>query len=86
MVAALNSGTVAARRLSEIYTAPGPVAEDQFADVAELVREAGGRTWADGEIRRRLDAAEQCLATLAIPRTIGTELVTFARCVVARTC
>ncbi|SOD61393.1 geranylgeranyl diphosphate synthase, type I [Streptomyces zhaozhouensis] len=74
VVAALDSGTPAARRLAELYTDEEPVDGEEPGDGAEggptvealaaLVEEAGGRAWAERAAAEQLALAEEALAPL----------------------
>ncbi|GAA2795334.1 polyprenyl synthetase family protein [Crossiella cryophila] len=61
VVAALNAGNAAAARLAELYHRDEPLADAELRTCAELIEEAGARTWAHQETQRQLDAALGCL-------------------------
>ncbi|MGP3969168.1 polyprenyl synthetase family protein [Streptomyces sp. 6N223] len=78
VVAALDSGTPAGRRLAELYAAPSGGEAGEVTLLADLVVEAGGRSWAEAtaeeELSLALDSlrvaepaepAAACLAALA---------------------
>ncbi|EWT07892.1 dimethylallyltranstransferase [Intrasporangium chromatireducens Q5-1] len=62
IVAALTSGTAAGAALRALYRQEAPLDEDELARAAELVEEAGGRTWAERRAAAELDAALRLLA------------------------
>ncbi len=62
VVAALTSGTAAARALSAVYLGSGPLEDAKLDQVAVLIEQAGGRTWAQAQAVRQLEAALSCLA------------------------
>ncbi|HEX4724206.1 MAG TPA: polyprenyl synthetase family protein [Pseudonocardiaceae bacterium] len=74
VVAALNSGTDAARRLAELYFQPRQ--PDQVDDeaaliaMADLVERAGARAWTEVEADRHIQQADECLAALAAPAAV----------------
>ncbi|MCK2244391.1 MULTISPECIES: polyprenyl synthetase family protein [unclassified Crossiella] len=61
VVAALNAGNAAATRLAELYHRDAPLSDTELRTCADLVEEAGARTWAHQETQRQLDAALTCL-------------------------
>lgn len=62
VVAALASGTEAARHLARLYEREAAFEEAAVAHAAELVEAAGGRAWALAEAGRRIAAARAALA------------------------
>ncbi|HEY6315170.1 MAG TPA: hypothetical protein VIY52_30805 [Streptosporangiaceae bacterium] len=57
-MAALNSASHAARCLSQLYACDRDLAPDEVNLAADLITDAGGRAWAEHEVRRRrLDTA-----------------------------
>ncbi|MEU6714093.1 polyprenyl synthetase family protein [Nonomuraea sp. NPDC046802] len=84
VVAALTGRTQAGDRLAELLARPGPLTETDLHDAAHLVEQAGGRTWAESEAERRLDAAARCLADADLPADVRTEFLTIARFIASR--
>ncbi|UCM86865.1 polyprenyl synthetase family protein [Streptomyces marincola] len=91
VVAALDSGTPAARRLAELYLpgggasgadggrgreAPDP---ELTARLAGLVEEAGGRAWAEQAAQEELRLALQCLDAARPEPAAGERLAALAR-------
>jgi geranylgeranyl diphosphate synthase type I len=62
VVAALTSGSHAARHLARLYQREDALDEAAVAHAAELVQMAGGRAWALAEAERRIQAAREALA------------------------
>ncbi|TDC21880.1 polyprenyl synthetase family protein [Streptomyces sp. 8K308] len=83
VVAALDSGTPAGRRLAERYGAsPGRVTEavpDEIATLAELVSEAGGRAWAEEAAEREFTLALESLRAAEPAEPAAAELAALAR-------
>ncbi|MFD0890559.1 polyprenyl synthetase family protein, partial [Streptosporangium algeriense] len=67
IVAALVGGGPASARLAELYHSPDPFTEPELTLAAELVEEAGGRSWARGEAARRVEESWNCLAGVDMP-------------------
>jgi geranylgeranyl diphosphate synthase type I len=84
VVAALHSGTPAARRLAELYLRPDPLTENDLVVAARLVEESGGRQWSEQEAARQLALAERCLDDLPMPVAVRVELLATARFVAER--
>ncbi|RBM23943.1 polyprenyl synthetase family protein [Streptomyces sp. PT12] len=86
VVAALDSGTPAARRLSELYTReqrrdPGqapPPEPEETALLASLVEEAGGRAWAEEAAEEELRLALACLDAAEPADPAGAHLAALA--------
>ncbi|WP_049578002.1 polyprenyl synthetase family protein [Streptomyces sp. SBT349] len=87
VVAALDSGTPAARRLADLYTSeeqravrsgsePDP---EHTALLAGLVEEAGGRAWAEDAAEEELRMALTCLDAAAPKDPAGPHLAALAR-------
>ncbi|WP_326600040.1 polyprenyl synthetase family protein [Streptomyces sp. NBC_01803] len=84
VVAALDSGTDAGRRLAELYGGPDrpdPAAPDpaETARLTALVEEAGGRAWAEETAGEQLRLALDCLRTADIPPPAAAPLAALAR-------
>jgi geranylgeranyl diphosphate synthase type I len=84
VVAALASGTAAARELSALYREDGPLDAGQVARAARLVEEAGGRAWAREETASRLAEAAAHLDAAGCEPRAHAELLTLARLVAER--
>ncbi|MCC3653121.1 polyprenyl synthetase family protein [Streptomyces sp. S07_1.15] len=61
VIAALRSGTAAGSRLAGRLSSPGARGEDELAELARLVEEAGGRAEAERTAREHLDRAVHLL-------------------------
>jgi geranylgeranyl diphosphate synthase type I len=80
VVAALDSGTAAGRRLAELYAGSG--GEPGQADVAllgELVVEAGGRSWAEAAAEEQLRLALRSLQAAGPAEPAAAGLAALAR-------
>lgn len=84
VVAALNSGTPAARQLAELYLRPEPLVGEELTLAAKLVEEAGGRAWVETQAANRLSAAMERLDTLALPSDVREEFAHLASSVTGR--
>jgi geranylgeranyl diphosphate synthase, type I len=88
VVAALDSGTPAGRRLAELYVGQGgSAAEDEEAEVsrfAELVAEAGGRSWAERAAEEQLELALDSLREARPADPAATDLAALATLAVRR--
>jgi geranylgeranyl diphosphate synthase type I len=84
VVAALASGTEAAGTLSELLRQPDALSEDDLALAAELVAEAGGKTWTETEAATQLAAAHTCLAETRMPDDVRAEFAGIAEFITAR--
>ncbi|RKT54449.1 polyprenyl synthetase family protein [Saccharothrix australiensis] len=84
VVAALSGGTAAGRELARLYGSPAALSDDQLVAVAELVDEAGGRSWARARADRHLQEALSCLEAVdADPRAVRV-LVAISRLITDR--
>jgi geranylgeranyl diphosphate synthase type I len=54
---ALHSASAAGARLRQLYSRERDLTSDELGLAASLIEEAGGRLWAEGEARRRLEMA-----------------------------
>jgi geranylgeranyl diphosphate synthase type I len=84
IVVALNSETAEGAELAETYFRTEPVAEDELAGLAELVRRAGGLDVTEREAKRHIDAARACLERVGAPQDIEDALWAMARFVTGR--
>jgi geranylgeranyl diphosphate synthase type I len=75
VVAALNAGNGAARRLAELYHRAAPLADADLRTCANLIEEAGAGAWAHQETHRQLQAALTCLQA-ANPASAATAELT----------
>ncbi|MER6031530.1 polyprenyl synthetase family protein [Streptomyces sp. NPDC001851] len=83
VVAALSGGTEAGARLAGLYHRPEPLTDDEVAEAAWLIEEAGGRRWAEREAARRREAALDCLG-VAGPDPDGARALTLIADLVTR--
>jgi geranylgeranyl diphosphate synthase type I len=74
VVAALNAGNGAAGRLAELYHRATPLSDADLRACADLIEEAGARTWAHQETHRELQAALGCLQAANPAATAAAEL------------
>ncbi len=90
VVAALAARGPAAERLGELLAADaknpeiGEFSEEEFANRAALIEEAGGREWTSQEARRQHTTALDALNGVAIPEETRRNLVALADFVVVR--
>ncbi len=84
VVAALASGTRAGRELAELLASPGALSEEDLNRAADLVEQAGGRTWAEAEADSALASAVSCLDKTAMPAGVRDEFAGIAEFVTAR--
>ncbi len=79
VVAALESGTDAGRRLRETYLGSETLTEEQLQEVAALVEEGGGRAWVSDAVRREFELGRKALDGLELPEDVAGELDGLAR-------
>ncbi|WP_067825179.1 polyprenyl synthetase family protein [Nocardia inohanensis] len=80
VVAALESGTEAARALAALYRVPGPLSPSEIACAALLIDQCGARRWTEQEAERRIRQAIS-----ALPDRPGcADLITLAQLVAHR--
>ncbi|MEU7632859.1 polyprenyl synthetase family protein [Nocardia sp. NPDC049220] len=79
VVAALNTGNSAARRLAELYCGDEPLDDDALRTCVDLIEEAGAHTWAHQETERQLDFALACLQAANPEPKAAAELAALAR-------
>jgi geranylgeranyl diphosphate synthase, type I len=81
VVAALDSGTPAGHRLAEMYASPGAAGSrpDEVSLLAELVVQAGGRSWAEETAEAELRLALECLRAAAPTAPAAASLTALAR-------
>jgi geranylgeranyl diphosphate synthase, type I len=78
VIQALQSGTPAGARLSELYTAGVELDGHQTREAAGLVEESGARAWAESEIHRRVDLALSCIERVGSPELTSLATLAFA--------
>ncbi|MET8755894.1 polyprenyl synthetase family protein [Streptomyces sp. NPDC004667] len=64
VVAALTSGTDAGARLRDLYLRPEAFTSEETALAVRLIEEAGGRDWAQTQLRRRAEEVDVALTRL----------------------
>jgi geranylgeranyl diphosphate synthase, type I len=84
VVAALDAGTDASRRLADLLAGGAPSTDEDVALATKLIEEAGGIDWAAREADAHLDRALGHLEALAAPQDAVADLVALARYVVDR--
>jgi geranylgeranyl diphosphate synthase, type I len=84
VVAALDAGTDASRRLADLLAGGPPSTDEDVALATKLIEEAGGIDWAAREADAHLDRALGHLEVLAAPQDAVADLVALARYVVDR--
>ncbi|GAA5055446.1 polyprenyl synthetase family protein [Thermocatellispora tengchongensis] len=86
VIAALASGTPAARRLAGLLTDPGgfPAGQDELELAAALVEEAGGRAYAERRARAHADGALRIAEEVSVSPAATAELRAFAAYLVDR--
>lgn len=84
VVAALNSDTPHADRLSRLYFGDGELGPAERAQAAELVEAAGGRAWTREQADLLLDAAVDRLHGIGLVQRSCGELVELARLITRR--
>ncbi|WP_216210911.1 polyprenyl synthetase family protein [Amycolatopsis aidingensis] len=84
VVAALCSGTRAGQELAELYFRESEWTENDLELAAELVDQAGGRSWVQREVARQLDLASACLTSADLAPRAVVELDALATMLAAR--
>jgi geranylgeranyl diphosphate synthase, type I len=84
VVAALNAGTVASRRLADLLAGGAPSTDEDVVLATKLIEEAGGIDWAAREADAHLRRALEHLEALRAPEQVIADLVAVARYVVDR--
>nr|CEL13473.1 Octaprenyl diphosphate synthase / Dimethylallyltransferase / (2E,6E)-farnesyl diphosphate synthase / Geranylgeranyl pyrophosphate synthetase [Kibdelosporangium sp. MJ126-NF4]CTQ99160.1 Octaprenyl diphosphate synthase (EC 2.5.1.90) / Dimethylallyltransferase (EC 2.5.1.1) / (2E,6E)-farnesyl diphosphate synthase (EC 2.5.1.10) / Geranylgeranyl pyrophosphate synthetase (EC 2.5.1.29) [Kibdelosporangium sp. MJ126-NF4] len=84
VVYALTSGTSASEHLAWLYGRDWDLDTEAIAYTADLVDAAGGRTWAQDEARRRIDAAMASLRQAAPDPRAAADLVALADLITRR--
>jgi geranylgeranyl diphosphate synthase type I len=83
IVAALDSGTAAGRRLSDLLS-NGPLSDEAVAQAVLLIEEAGGRDRAVQEADRNVARADQALERAGLPHHVHDRFAELAGFVTAR--
>jgi geranylgeranyl diphosphate synthase type I len=78
VVVALTSDEPSGRQLRELYAEPIPLTGPDLERAAHLVESAGGRTWTQAEVDRRISAAVEVLDGLDLPPVVHAELTALA--------
>jgi len=84
VVAALDAGTDASRRLADLLAGGAPSTEEDVVLATKLIEEAGGIDWAAREADAHLGRALEHLEALPAPEHVVADLVALARYVVDR--
>lgn len=84
VVAALTSGTPAARALAPIYRADTALSADELIRVRELVEQSGGRAWSESEADLQRDRALDHLDAARLAPAAVSELAALADLVTSR--
>jgi geranylgeranyl diphosphate synthase type I len=84
VVAALDAGTDASRRLADLLAGGAPNTEEDVVLATKLIEEAGGIDWAAREADACLSRALEQLESLPGPEHVVADLVALARYVVDR--
>jgi geranylgeranyl diphosphate synthase type I len=84
VVAALNAGTDASRRLADLLAGGAPSTDEDVVLATKLIEEAGGIDWAAREADAHLARALEQLEALPAPEHVVADLVALARYVVDR--
>jgi geranylgeranyl diphosphate synthase type I len=79
VVAALTSGSAAGAELASLYFREEPLGEFDLARAAELIDEAGGRTWSRTKADELVKGALDRLASARPTPRAGAELGSLAR-------
>jgi geranylgeranyl diphosphate synthase type I len=84
VVVALSDDTAAGRDLARMYAGGDLLTDDQLAKAADLVAEAGGRSWVRSAARRHLDEALSCLRSVACDGEAARSLTAIAHLITDR--
>lgn len=84
VVAALNAGTDASRRLADLLAGGAPSSDEDVVLATKLIEEAGGIDWAAREADAHLSRALDQLEALPAPQHVVADLAAVARYVVDR--
>lgn len=79
VVYALESGTAAAARLRSLYLRSESMTEAELAEAADLIEEAGGKSWTERRAEEELDLALATLDSLDMPAAIANEFARLGR-------
>jgi geranylgeranyl diphosphate synthase type I len=84
VVAALSAGTTASDKLARLYGRREKLDERAITQATQLIEAAGGRTWAQDEARRRINAALKALADARPDPDGAADLAALARLMTRR--
>lgn len=84
IVAALQDGSAASRRLAAMLADGPPTGDEDVVLATKLIEEAGGLSWASREADARLAAALGELDELDLPPRVASDLIDLAEHMVAR--
>jgi geranylgeranyl diphosphate synthase type I len=84
IVAALNAGGDASRRLADLFAEGPPKSEADVELATSLIEDAGGVSWATNEANERLTRAIDRLGSLNLPPRAAAEMVALGRYIVDR--
>ncbi len=84
VVAALSFATAASRELAELYRRPEPLSGAELAHVAELVDQAGGRSWSQAQVSELLARALHDLRSARVSQRSVAELAGLASLATSR--
>jgi len=84
VVAALASGTAAARELSTLYLGSEPLEDSDLKQVALLIEQAGGRAWVQEEAARQQAAALSYLVEADPDPRAASQLAALAHLIIHR--
>ncbi|MGW3964811.1 polyprenyl synthetase family protein [Amycolatopsis sp. NPDC005003] len=74
VAAALASTATGARRIAARYTSPDPLTDDEVAELADAIDEAGGREWTRAEADRQVSVAWDLIDGLDLDRSARSHL------------
>src|SRR5690606_38942186 len=83
VIAALTAGVSASERLGALFER-GVRSDFELRLAADLVEEAGGREFAEGEAARHLAEVDSCLASLAMPAETRAAFDSLAQSLIGR--
>jgi geranylgeranyl diphosphate synthase type I len=84
VVAALTADVAASVELAKLLRREDTLSEDDLLRAAELVEEAGGKSWTETEAAAQLGAAHNCLAETPMPGEVRAEFAGIAEFITAR--
>ncbi|GJO08978.1 hypothetical protein NJB1808e29_42380 [Mycobacterium marinum] len=84
VVAALSSGTAAGAKLETLLGGSDALSDHELAFAADLIEDAGGRAWAEGEALRHRGLALDALAAAEPEPTAAEDLLALAELMTVR--